>query len=757
VKHFLKSTGRAVKYGTLKWMADRRIGRRNFDDSVAPPVQSAYLIGCGRSGMTVCGEVLRHHPRVCYFFEPYHLWATIDPTIDVLNLYHIGASSFLADGDRCTPESQRRFNRLLLDSARRSGAALMLEKTPFNACRIGYLDAISPHCKFIHLVRDGVDVARSIDRLSRDRGYGIVGKPDFNRWWGRAGSKWTALYTDGCANNYFADELPQLLSYESKGAYEWLVSLGEIDRWRSRLGDRLLEITYDELTSKPEQTLKAICEFLSLPADEKWIRRNRKRIDQARRNYGVPLVLPPKMAEAFNLMQERFNFPNRAVSGLPQSPAPVRAAIVSNEPTPYRLHVLQRLADELKGVEIHNVFTHTVSDPSMPWQMRIGAHLNPIFHPKNHIRSVMPISWRHVRLFRDIRDHFLRSQIQLIILLGYNDLTRVLLIRWARRLGIPVLLTADSNVFGDARTPRWLRFFKRRYVRWVLKRISGLMPMGSCGRAYFRSYLNHNLPEFLFPYEPDYQALRDIDPKRVEAFRRKYGLADGRKRLLYCGRLVKVKRVDVLLEAFARVALARPDWDVVIAGDGPLLKTLQRSLGDAVQSRVKWLGFLQFDEVVLAYHACDVLIHPSDYEPWALVINEAVACELPIIATSVVGAAVELVRHRENGLIVSPRSVEAMTNAIWEITRTDRCLEMKANSLPMLESWKRAADPVEGIREALRYFGLIRRQPVELANRLDSALPPIANPETRPANFSPAGVLAQSQNIPRHPGPQSQT
>jgi hypothetical protein len=82
---------------------------------------------------------------------------------------------------------------------------------------------------------------------------------------------------------------------------------------------------------------------------------------------------------------------------------------------------------------------------------------------------------------------------------------------------------------------------------------------------------------------------------------------------------------------------------------------------------------------------------------------------------------------------------------------------MKANSLPMLESWKRAADPVEGIREALRYFGLIRRQPVELANRLDSALPPIANPETRPANFSPAGVLAQSQNIPRHPGPQSQT
>jgi glycosyltransferase involved in cell wall biosynthesis len=712
VKHFLKATGRAIKYGALKWTADHRIGRQDVDDSGAAAVQSAYLIGCGRSGTTICGEVLRHHPQVQYFFEPYHLWATIDPTIDVLNLYHIGASSFILDSQRCSAESRRRFNRLLLDSARRWKKSLMLEKTPFNACRIGYLDAISPGCKFIHLVRDGVDVARSIDRLSRDRGYGIVGKPDLNRWWGRAGSKWAALSSDGSAMNYFADEVPQLHSYESKGAYEWMVSMCEIDGHRERLGDRLLEITYDDLTAKPEETLRRICGFLSLPVNEKWLKRETGRIDEARRNYGVPLVLPPRMAEGFNRAQERFGFRNRAVAGTPKMSAPVKIGIISNEPTPYRLHVLERLSKELENAEVHNVFTHTISNPSMPWQMSIAADLNPIFFAKNHLRTRMPISWRHVRLFREIRDHILQHEIQMVILLGYNDLTRVLLIRWARKLGLPMLLAADSNVFGDARTPWWLKMIKRRYVRWVVKRLSGLMPMGTCGRAYFRSYVDHNLPEFLFPYEPDYQLLRDIDPKKVEEFKQTHKLAPGRKRLLYCGRLVEVKRVDVLLEAFARVALARPDWDVVIAGDGPLKKSLQRSLGDATKSRVKWLGFLQFEELVMAYHACDVLVHPSDYEPWALVINEAVACELPIIATSVVGAAVELVRHQENGLIVSPRSIESMTNAIWEITRTDRYLEMKANCLPMLDSWKKAADPVDGVREALRYFGLVWRQQV---------------------------------------------
>jgi glycosyltransferase involved in cell wall biosynthesis len=208
---------------------------------------------------------------------------------------------------------------------------------------------------------------------------------------------------------------------------------------------------------------------------------------------------------------------------------------------------------------------------------------------------------------------------------------------------------------------------------------------------------------------------------------------------------VDVKRVDVLLEAFSRVALARPDWDVVIAGDGPLRQTLERSLSDSARSRVKWLGFQQFDQLILTYHACDVLVHPSDYEPWALVINEAVACELPIIATSVVGAAVELVRHRENGLIIPPRSVEAMTNAIWEITRTDRYLEMKASCLPILDSWKKAADPVEGVRDALRHFGLIWRQPVEPAKRRDLEASLGVVYESRPI-IPPPEVTRDEQN-----------
>jgi glycosyltransferase involved in cell wall biosynthesis len=739
VKHFIKATGRALKYGALKWSADRGAAKADAEDAPAPPVRAAYLIGCGRSGATMCGDVLRQVPGVHYFSEPHHLWAAIDQTIDVLNLYHIGAASLLLDADRRTEQVRKRFNRLFLRPVARAGAGLMLEKTQFNACRIGFLDALTPGCKFIHLVRDGVDVARTIDGLSRDPGYGIVGKSDLNRWWGRGGCKWTALATDGSRANYFPEEIPLLQSYESKGGYEWLVTLGEIDRWRDRLGDRLLEITYDRLTTHPEQTLRRICEFLPVGVDGDWLAHSLKRIEAPEHEHGVPLVLPPKMAEAFNQAQERFNFPNRAIIGTPQSTAMVQMAVVSNEPTPYRLHVQERMAKELEGVHVHNVFTHTISNPSMPWQMRIGAHLNPVFFPRNHLKIGTPISLRHIRLYHDIRRHIVRHGIQMVILLGYNDLTRLLLIRWANRVGLPLLLTADSNIFADTQTPRWVRRIKRPLIRWVLRRIAGLMPMGTCGKAYFRSYLDHDLPEFLFPYEPDYDSLTKIDQQQVAAFRQKYNLTPDRKRLLYCGRLIGVKRVDVLLEAFSRVALARPEWDVVIAGDGPLRGALEQSLSETMRPRVKWLGFMQFHEIALAYHACDVLVHPSQYEPWALVINEAVACELPVIATSVVGAAVELVKHRENGLIVSPRSVESLTDAIWEITRTDRYLEMKAGCAPMLDSWRRAADPVEGVRESLRHFGLVWRQPDPSAARRE--------PDSSPAGQAPDGPIISAMNL----------
>jgi glycosyltransferase involved in cell wall biosynthesis len=110
------------------------------------------------------------------------------------------------------------------------------------------------------------------------------------------------------------------------------------------------------------------------------------------------------------------------------------------------------------------------------------------------------------------------------------------------------------------------------------------------------------------------------------------------------------------------------------------------------------------EDVRTCYHVSDVLVHPSQFEAWALVINEAVACGLPVIATSVTGAAVELVRHRVNGMLVPPGDVAALSRAMLHVAEPGRAADMGRASLRVLSDWRAAADPVQGLREAIDYF-----------------------------------------------------
>ena len=115
-----------------------------------------------------------------------------------------------------------------------------------------------------------------------------------------------------------------------------------------------------------------------------------------------------------------------------------------------------------------------------------------------------------------------------------------------------------------------------------------------------------------------------------------------------------------------------------------------------------WLGFIDDQDAVSAvYRNCDVLALPSDYEPWALVINEAAAAGLAIVASDAVGAAAELVRDGVNGGIFPSGSLQALTERLMFVTEPERIETLKAGSAAVLAEWRKVADPVEGLRQAL--------------------------------------------------------
>ncbi len=289
------------------WLANRPCR----GDAAERMTGMAFVIGCGRSGTTVLGRILERHPRVSFLFEPWHLWAAVDPHSDMIGLYYAGDGLFFMGAEHHSAKAQRRFNRLII-RARQAGK-LVLEKSPHNVARIGFLESLTSGSRYVHVVRNGLDVSSSIGGLATVNSYRIAGRTQHNQWWGRDDCKWRTLAQQGAAGGYFPQEIGLLRTHAQRGAYEWLVSLGEADRWRVSLGPRFYELTYSEITSDPVAVLRALCAFLGLDSPDRWLQLALEVIRPERHHGGPPLELPPAMCEQFNQYQARFGFAGRAV------------------------------------------------------------------------------------------------------------------------------------------------------------------------------------------------------------------------------------------------------------------------------------------------------------------------------------------------------------------------------------------------------------------------------------------------------------
>jgi glycosyltransferase involved in cell wall biosynthesis len=113
------------------------------------------------------------------------------------------------------------------------------------------------------------------------------------------------------------------------------------------------------------------------------------------------------------------------------------------------------------------------------------------------------------------------------------------------------------------------------------------------------------------------------------------------------------------------------------------------------------LGHLDRDELARAYAEADVFVFPSVADAWGLVLNEAMASGLPLIATSVPGAVDDLLSGGENGIVVPPFDPGALADAMVALASDPaRRLEMGERSSSRIRDFE-PLTWAEGIREAV--------------------------------------------------------
>lgn len=156
------------------------------------------------------------------------------------------------------------------------------------------------------------------------------------------------------------------------------------------------------------------------------------------------------------------------------------------------------------------------------------------------------------------------------------------------------------------------------------------------------------------------------DTKDLSTFRARYA-APTEDIVLYVGRVVAEKGLQVLVEAVPLVLAEHPNAKFVVAGTGWLLPTLQKRASElGVASKIYFTGFIPDEDRDGLYRVASCAVFPSLYEPFGIVALEAMAARVPVVV-SLAGGLQEVVRHSETGITVHPDNPVSLA---WGINHT---------------------------------------------------------------------------------------
>jgi glycosyltransferase involved in cell wall biosynthesis len=210
------------------------------------------------------------------------------------------------------------------------------------------------------------------------------------------------------------------------------------------------------------------------------------------------------------------------------------------------------------------------------------------------------------------------------------------------------------------------------------------------------------------------------------AVRGSWGASASDSVILFCAKLQPWKRPGDLLRAFAGAKLS--DALLVIAGEGPLRAELESQAAIlGIAARVRFLGFVNQSQLPAVYTAADLMVLPSEYEPFAVVVNEAMCCGCPVAASDHVGAARDLVAPVRKEFVYPCGDVEALA-ALLESALADRALlaSLRRSAVGHIQTWS----PERNIAAT---FGAIEIAVARKGRRAGATIPDSSSAHTSPA------------------------
>lgn len=350
---------------------------------------------------------------------------------------------------------------------------------------------------------------------------------------------------------------------------------------------------------------------------------------------------------------------------------------------PYHMDRCDAVADSLPedwgvlGVEIASQSLTYAWDETGRGQSWSKVTLFP-----GRLAETIPWAERLFRLFPVV------SRAKYVFFTGYQLEENFILSCLLRLLGARVFVMSESKFDDKSRS-----LGKELLKALLCSPYSGALVGGERHKSYF-SFLG-------FRRRPVATGYDTLSLSRVRALGKLPAAPLGKpyreRPFVFVGRFVGKKNIEVLVEAFARyVELVGPSArELILVGDGELRQVVQAAiLKHGVAQLVQTLGFLQAEKVAEVFAGALALVLPSREEQWGLVVNEALAFNLPIILSEACGSRDDLVSNNVNGYVIEVNNVEGYARAMFTLCQDEAV-------------WLRMVDQSEKIspRADARQFG----------------------------------------------------
>ncbi len=183
----------------------------------------------------------------------------------------------------------------------------------------------------------------------------------------------------------------------------------------------------------------------------------------------------------------------------------------------------------------------------------------------------------------------------------------------------------------------------------------------------------------------------DFPENERRAFRQSFA-GESQKIVLYVGRLVNEKGVQVLIDAAPKVIQQYPETQFLIVGTGYFMDTLKAQAAySGITQNVRFLGYVADEDLLKLYRISDVVAIPSLYEPFGIVALEGMAAGTPVVVSDV-GGLRDFVEHMQNGITTYAGNSDSLAWGILQVLRNENLAnhlnETATRSVEEVYNWK---------------------------------------------------------------------